>query len=142
MARDPLWWRYRHFWRRSVPRDVDDELRFHFESRVEDLAARGMTPDEARAQAAAEFGDVADVRARLEAIDRAAELRRGRAAWWEGIALDARYALRGLRRSPGLALDDRGDAGFRHGGRRRDVRCHGAAAAASHRREWLTRRGS
>ena len=104
MAREPLWWRYRHFWRRSVPRDVDDELRFHFESRVEDLAARGMTPDEARAQAAAEFGDVADVRARLEAIDRAAELRRGRAAWWEGIALDARHALRGLRRSPGLAL--------------------------------------
>ena len=37
---------------------IDDELRFHVESRVDELIATGVPERDARAQAALEFGDV------------------------------------------------------------------------------------
>ena len=37
--------------------DVEQELQFHIDSRVDDLVRRGANPAEARAQAVAEFGD-------------------------------------------------------------------------------------
>src|SRR6476646_3940865 len=50
------WLRYLEFWRRDPRRDVDDEIAFHLEERVADLVARGMTADDARRRATAEFG--------------------------------------------------------------------------------------
>jgi len=44
--------RERRIWRPDVDADVDEELRFHLEMRAEQLAARGLPPDEARAEAA------------------------------------------------------------------------------------------
>ena len=41
--------------RRNVQTEVDGELRFHVETRAEELARRGVSPDEARAQALREF---------------------------------------------------------------------------------------
>ena len=41
---------FRFPWRtaREIRADVDDELRFHLESRAEDLVARGLAPAAAR----------------------------------------------------------------------------------------------
>src|SRR5918997_1751297 len=76
MARVPIdtpkWRRYLRFWRADVAGDVDDELRFHFETRLEELAARGVSEDDARAQALSEFGDPQAVRERLNAMARRA----------------------------------------------------------------------
>ena len=100
---DAPWRRYLTFWRANVDRDVDSELRFHFEERVADLVARGRTPSEARAEAEQEFGDTAEYRARLREIDHRIHARRHRTQWLEVVATDVRYALRGMRRSPALA---------------------------------------
>lgn len=34
--------------RHRIGQEIDDELRFHLDSRAADLAARGLPPDEAR----------------------------------------------------------------------------------------------
>jgi len=81
--------------------EVDAELRFHFDERIAELTAQGMAPDVARARAHEEFGDVNAVRTRLEEIDRRSASRRRRADWWESAFDDVRFAVRGLRRSPG-----------------------------------------
>jgi hypothetical protein len=49
-------------WRRSPDTDVDAEVRFHLDARIEDLIASGRAPEQARAQALEEFGDVDDTR--------------------------------------------------------------------------------
>lgn len=48
--------------RRQVEQELDDELRFHLDRRIERLVAGGMEPDEAREKAIEGFGDVAEVR--------------------------------------------------------------------------------
>jgi predicted permease len=101
---EPSWRRYLTFWRSTVDRDVDTELRFHFEERLADLMACGMPPADARAQAEEEFGDRTLYRERLKEIDRRMEGRRRRTRWREVLAADIRYALRGMRRSPSLAF--------------------------------------
>ncbi|MGH9888362.1 MAG: ABC transporter permease, partial [bacterium] len=82
--------------------DVAEELRFHFESRIDDLTKQGVSLVDARAQAIAEFGDVDSVSDSLREIHQRIERRRGRVEWVHGIAQDAVYSLRSLRRSPGL----------------------------------------
>jgi putative ABC transport system permease protein len=88
---------------RSVERDLDEELRFHFEMTVEELVRRGMTPDEARREAAHRFGDVDRHRESMREIDRERAKQRRRVEIGSAVAQDVRYALRGLRRNPGLA---------------------------------------
>lgn len=84
--------------------DVDAELRFHFDERVEELVASGLSPSAARAQTVAELGDLDRVRAQLYEIDRRIARRQTRADWWEGIAQDLRHTMRGLMRSPGFTI--------------------------------------
>lgn len=88
----------------SVQRDIDAELRFHLDARVEELVEQGMARAEARIQASAEFGDVNNVRADLRDIDRRVARRRNRAEFLEGLLQDTVYAVRSLRRSPAVAL--------------------------------------
>jgi predicted permease len=88
--------------KRSVQRDIDDELRFHLESRIEELCARGMSAANARQQAEREFGDLAASRHELADVDRR---RMRRVAWstrLEAAWLDTRHALRGLDGEPGF----------------------------------------
>ena len=96
----PKWRRVLRFWRADVAADVDDELRFHFEARTEELRARGLAADEAQRIAAEEFGDVDAVRRGLREIGERVERRRERRWRWHQLASDVRYVLRGLRATP------------------------------------------
>jgi predicted permease len=85
---------------RAVEQEVDAELAFHLETRVDLLVARGLTPDAAEAQARREFGDLRAARAELAAIDRARVGRERRSDWREALAQDVRFAARALARRP------------------------------------------
>jgi predicted permease len=89
---------------RSIGAEVDDELRFHIDTRVDALVAQGMGVEAARRRALAEFGDVGSARTELTAIDRLSHARRARAEWWSDIAQDARVALRSYLRQPGFTV--------------------------------------
>lgn len=100
--RPPAWRRYLRFWRSDVRADVDDELRFHLDERVEELTAAGVPADDARRRAAAELGDLASVRDALTTIDERMRRARGARERLDLLARDVRYALRGFRRAPVL----------------------------------------
>ena len=102
--RTPVWRKYLRLIRPPIARDVDDELRFHFQSRVEELIALGAAPDEARRRAEAEFGDIQRVRDDLVSIDQRVAARRIRGEQVRETISDLRYAVRSLRRSPGLTI--------------------------------------
>src|SRR5687767_11903326 len=99
----PRWRRYLRFWQANIEADIDDELRFHFESRVSELCARGVPTEEARRQVIEEFGDEQATRERLKEIGQRRESRRERMAWWDAVRSDLKYALRGLRTNPLLS---------------------------------------
>ena len=100
MPQVPKWRRYLRFWRADVDADVDDELRFHFEARAEELRARGLAPEAAARQIAEEFGDLETTRRGLREIGERRERRRERLGWWHQLHTDVAYALRGLRAAP------------------------------------------
>jgi predicted permease len=101
---EPKWRRYLRFWGRDPRADVEDELRFHFASRVAEFEAAGMSRSDALAAAQVRFGNVDAVRSDLQRID--ARILRTSRAWQflDTSAADLRYVLRGLRRRPGVAL--------------------------------------
>jgi len=100
----PAWYRYLRFWRRDVPADIDAELRFHFDARIEELTARGLSAEAARAQATEEFGDVDTVKRGLREIDNRVARRHDRIEWLDGLRKDVVYAARSLRRTPAVSL--------------------------------------
>ena len=102
--REPKWRRYLRLVRANPAADLDDELRDHIESTTEDLVARGLTPDAARAEALRRFGDVARVRGEVRQLDERHLTTTRRAAAIETLVYDLRHAARGMRRSPGFAL--------------------------------------
>ena len=87
--------------RRQLAREVDDELAFHLDSRVERLVAQGWDPEAARSEALRQFGNVDAVRDDCVELD----VQRERGAWWTEIFAELRqdvgYAVHSLRRAPG-----------------------------------------
>jgi predicted permease len=81
---------------------VDSELAFHLEMRVRELIEQGMTPDDARAAALERFGDVAQITEACRDLGRRRNTDMRRAEWLTELRHDLRYAVRGLRTSPGF----------------------------------------
>jgi len=100
----PRWRRYLRFWWRDVHADIEDELHFHFETRIDELVAQGLARHAATKQALEEFGDVSDVRQGLRAIDGRIARRERRGEWLAGWRQDVTYAFRSLRRTPGVTI--------------------------------------
>jgi len=82
-------------WRRSRVEDLERELRGHLELEAEEQHEAGLSPDEARYAALRAFGNTTLIK----------EDTRAMWGWtaFEQILQDARYALRGVRTSPGFA---------------------------------------
>ena len=93
------WLRYFSFFRRNTRADAAEEVRFHLEMRIRDLVARGLTPDEARRAAEAEFGNSDRVVDEVARIDTRIDQRTERAGWWRDLTRDASVGMRSLRRS-------------------------------------------
>ncbi|MGH7524011.1 MAG: ADOP family duplicated permease [Gemmatimonadales bacterium] len=90
--------------RGDVERGVDDEIAFHFEMRLAELEARGLSPGDARLEAERQFGDVPTLRRRLTAIDQTHAARLHAGERFANVAQDLRFAIRGLRMRPLFTL--------------------------------------
>ena len=119
--------------RTRVEQELDEELQFHLENKIEEGVAQGLSPKEARYRA-------------LRAMDgleqRKDEMRdMRRIHWLMDFIDDTRYAIRSLRRTPGLtafvidysgAWDRHGLRHFQHGGCA-DLQALPRAASERHR---------
>jgi putative ABC transport system permease protein len=83
-----------------IDRDLDDEVTFHIEMRVQDLVKRGVPHDVARQQARTEFGDARRLKESLGRADRSAQRERRLARWFSDFSYDLRFAMRQIIRSP------------------------------------------
>ena len=101
---EPKWRRLLRFWRPDVEGDVDDEVAFHFQMRVEQFMQQGMSRADAERAARAQFGDVSFVRSELVDIGRRNSRRRDWRDRLDGAFTDVVVALRALRREPLFAL--------------------------------------
>ncbi|HEX5438799.1 MAG TPA: ABC transporter permease [Gemmatimonadaceae bacterium] len=95
---NPLWHRYLRFWRSDPRADLDDELAFHVQARIDEYIATGMNPEQARAEAEHRLGDLARVRVECSKIDQDFARRRSMSDIMRGVITDLRVALRQLRR--------------------------------------------
>ena len=88
--------RLRSVFRRSdVEQDLDEELQYHIEQQTAENVRQGMSPNDARLAARRALGNI---EFRKEQVRDTRGTR-----WLEEMAGDLRFALRGLRRSPGFA---------------------------------------
>jgi predicted permease len=85
-------------------REIDDEIRFHIESRAAELVARGMTPEAATARAIAEYGDLSASREELRRVARRRITRDRVGQVRDALYSDVVYGVRTLRKKPGFTL--------------------------------------
>ena len=104
MSAIPLWRRYARLLGADPLADVDDELRFHLEAKVDDLVAQGWTLRDARREARRQFGDLRAVRQTGERLGRERGQRRHRKDYWGAFRQDLRYALRIERRDRAFTI--------------------------------------
>ncbi|MGI8962429.1 MAG: ADOP family duplicated permease [Bryobacteraceae bacterium] len=104
MTRVPLWRRYARLFGPDPNADVNDELRFHLEAKVDELIAQGWQPGDARQEAERQFGDLRSVQRTGERLGQERDRRRRRRDYWDECAQDLRYALRTLRRDRAFTI--------------------------------------
>jgi predicted permease len=90
------------FWRRDIGAEIDDEIAFHVDARADELVSSGLSRDEARARAIAEFGDVDRARRMLRRLDEKHARSTARREVFADLWQDVRVAARSLARAPGF----------------------------------------
>jgi predicted permease len=80
--------------RSGLNRDLDRELQYHYDRRVDDLVAAGIPESEARRRISLELGGLPQVREEVQ------DVWLGR--WLRDFLFDLRYSARSLARSPGF----------------------------------------
>ncbi|MGO4518240.1 ADOP family duplicated permease [Terriglobus sp. 2YAB30_2] len=83
------------FSRSKVDREIDAELRFHIDMRIEENVAHGMSAEEARRDALLRFGNLSSTKENVTGADAALTL--------YSVWSDIRYAGRQLRKNPGFS---------------------------------------
>jgi putative ABC transport system permease protein len=84
------------FRRKQYEEELDAEIRSHLDQAIRDRLARGETPEEARANALREFGNVGLVKEVTRAM--------WGWGWLEQLGQDLQFGLRMLRKNPGFSL--------------------------------------
>lgn len=95
--------RYLRFWGPDPSADVNEEFAFHIDMRVEELVARGWSPQAARDEVLRGFGDLDRVKDACRSLAEAREGTMRRSEWWRGWWQDVRYGVRQLVASPLLS---------------------------------------
>jgi predicted permease len=89
---------------RRLNESLDEEVKFHLETRIRQLVAEGISPEEAREEALRQFGDPELVVQSCRQIDRRGQRNRLLRDLFTDIVQDVRFTLRGLRRASGFAI--------------------------------------
>jgi putative ABC transport system permease protein len=108
-SRGPTWAGLRRVFRlpgspARITREVDEELRFHIDGRVEQLVAAGWTRHDAETEARRLFGDYAAYRREARDIDLITHQQRRRMDIVDVIRREARQSVRALLRAPAFSL--------------------------------------
>jgi len=90
--------------RRRIEREMDEEVAFHLQARIDQLVQRGLSPEAARAEALRRFGSLDDARRRLHASATHKERHMHSRERIDALRRDCRQTLRSLRRSPGFVI--------------------------------------
>jgi predicted permease len=110
MNRGDGWERVRRVFRLPASRErlheeLDDELRFHIEGRIEDLMQREhLSRADAEREARRRFGDMQSYRQETRSIDATMLERRNRMQLFDAIRRETRQAARSLARTPSFSL--------------------------------------
>src|SRR3954470_18807047 len=93
-------------WRtsRQIGADVEEELRFHIDTRIQDLMKLGMSAEDAATRATREFGDVDDARRYIASMDQSTEAATRRSEYMSDFWNDLAYAARKLRHAPAFTI--------------------------------------
>jgi predicted permease len=82
------------FFRGRVDQELDEEMQFHLEHKIDEGIAAGLSPEEARYRALRAMGGLEQRK------EEARDTRR--ISWLTDFVADVKFALRSLRRTPGL----------------------------------------
>src|SRR5262245_12039997 len=80
----------------QVEKELEEELRFHLEHKIEEGIARGLSPEEARYAALRAMDGLEQKKEEMWATRRV--------HWLTDFLADVRFAMRSLRRTPGLTV--------------------------------------
>jgi putative ABC transport system permease protein len=94
------WRRYLRFWGHNVDADIDDELQYHLDMRVQFFLDQGYSPRDARRAALDTFGDLDAVTHELRKHDHRKLRKARRADMLQDLASDLRFGIRQLRSTP------------------------------------------
>jgi putative ABC transport system permease protein len=89
--------------RRRLEQEVEAELSFHVQERIEELMGQGMSREDAEAEVRRRFGDPERIGSEVASIDRVTYRRRGVSERVGGWAQSLRQVLRGMWARPGYS---------------------------------------
>jgi len=89
---------------RAQAKEIDEEIAFHVQERIDALLDRGWTLADAKAEALRRFGDLETERAAMFAAARHRDRRLDVFEWVDAVRTDLRVAARQLRRAPTFAV--------------------------------------